>query len=129
MPRGDLMYSDQLNHGMRKKYGISPSHNCVWVESNLTDEELEDRWKAAFGKTTNRKELTGECECTCSYREINENGKDYMLKSDCNLHGKGYKKEMKVTRDIPGFSKRQKKRVQQFVQYGKGNIKEIIDRN
>ena len=124
MPRGDLVYQGQLNHGMRKRYGMPPSHNCVWVESRISNSELEERWEKAFGKHR----IEEKEKCTCNLHEVVENEKTYLVKEKCNLHPGEYKRAIKLTKKVAGFSKSQKKKAKDFVMYGKGNIREVMNR-
>ena len=109
--------------------GMQPSHNTVWGEQDVSEEEFEDRWKLAFGKVTPRKEITGKCKCTCDFRELHHEGKHYIIKGDCEQHGPGYRKEVNTTIAIPEFSKRQKKKVRDFVMYGNQTLTDVMDRN
>lgn len=47
MPRGDLVYADMLNSGMRVKNGMPPSHNCVWVH-HVSKEKFAENWDKIF---------------------------------------------------------------------------------
>ncbi len=122
MGRGDY------NTKFRGK-GMPVSRDTVWGVKSVSEEEFEARWRHCFGEVTPRKEITGKCKCTCDYKELHENGKHYIIKSDCEQHGPGYRKEVVSTIKIPEFSKRQKKKVRDFVMYGNQTLTDVMDRN
>ncbi len=125
MPRGDLVYKNQLNHGMRKHQGMPPSHNCVFVDSTITEKELEENWDKAFGK---KKEIDSP-KCTCNYSEEKRNGTLWLVKEKCVLHGRAFKKILTVSDAPKKHSLSHQKKAKQAVIYGNIDPREVTRRS
>ncbi len=123
-PRGDLCYNSNESARMRPRSGMPPSHNTVWVESDVTQEELTGNWNKTFGE---KKEKTnGGWECTCNWHEVSVNNKMVMTRDACKIHGKAERIVAKVT-DVPKkFSKSHMKKVQEHIFYGKGDGRALL---
>lgn len=122
MPRGDY----------QTKYrgkGMPPSRNTLYVEQTVSEEEFTKNWKKAFGKTTSRPELT-KPDCTCNLREIHNHLGHFIVQQECARCGSHYKMtRLKTTQKVPGHSNRQKKKVKEYVIYGRGDRRVVTDRN
>ena len=112
------------NHGMRRSKGMPPSHNTVWVESDVTQEELTDNWNKTFGK---KKEKTnGEWPCTCNWHEVSVNNKMVMTRDVCKIHGKAGRIVAKVTDAPKTFSKSHMNKVREHIFHGKGDARSLL---
>lgn len=109
---------------MRAKKGMPPSHNCVWVESEISPEELTENWETAFGKTNQK--TNGEWQCTCNWKEVSVNDKIVMTRDSCKIHGKAERMIAKVTDAPKKHSRSHMKKVRDIIHYGKGDMRELL---
>ena len=127
MPRGDLMYFNQPGNdgSMRRKKGMPPSHNCVWTEPDISSEDFAKNWYTVFGDKKEDKKV----KCTCSFHEETDAQGTWIVKEKCSLHAGSYRKALKLTKKIQGFSKSHLKKVKDYVYYGNINPRELTDRH
>jgi len=127
VPRGDTMQNRKCrNKGGTNRFYMPPSRNTVFAPSKLSEKELSDRWEKAFG---HGEKLNGGWECTCNYREETKAGRTFLVKDRCKIHGRGWKKIMKLTGLPKKHSSRQTQKAKEYIIYGNSNIREVMNRN
>ncbi|HUX57131.1 MAG TPA: hypothetical protein VMV77_09160 [Bacteroidales bacterium] len=103
---------------------MPPSHNCVWVPSEVPREERDSNWEKVFGKEKDK--TNGGWECTCNWYETTESGKTVMVRGSCKIHGKSEKITAKITDAPKKFSKSHMDKVRSHLFYGKGDARELL---
>ena len=105
------------------------SRDTAWVEKSVSEEVFEENWKRGFGKVSPRPEINNKKPwCTCNHREVKIDGKIVIVRDDCETHGQGNSKEVKVTDLAQKFPKRHIDKVKNYAIYGNGDLREITRR-